>query len=430
MNVILINPYRPYPYSKGDNTYNRFWPPLSLANSAAILERAGYTVKVLDAHAERILPQHLRPYIKNYDKVFISSSPLDRWVCPNVDISHFLESVRYVREETDEIYVLGYHGTVEPEKIFDLTKAKAIIVGEPEYTILEICKNKSLSEIEGLYFKKDGKAFLTPQRPLLDLNSLPLPAYHLLNFKRYFYEVLGSNFALFEMSRGCKFRCKFCNNVMYGEGVRIKPLEHILKEIKMAVEEYNIKTAYFIDLDFLSNKVAVNGLCDYLIQERYQLKWTCQTRPDLLDADTLKKMKAAGCQLIHMGVESGSQEALDSLRKKISIADIERAFKLCRKIGIQTAAFFIFGLSRETAEDRKSNFEFIKNINPDFISLHKLYRYRGTDMLDDHVNSDKGLDKFIRNALISYYLRPSRIFKLRPWVLLKGLKLFCANILR
>lgn len=429
MNIILVNPYRPYPYSKGENTYNRFWPPLSLANSAAILEEAGHRVKILDAHAEKILPRRIKEYIKDYDKVFITSSPLDRWLCPNIDTEPFLESVRYIREETDEIYVLGYHGTIDSEKIFKLTKAKAVIVGEPEYTILEICQNKNLSEIKGLYFKKDAKTFLTPKRELLDLNSLPLPAFHLLDFKRYSYEILGSNFTLFEMSRGCKFKCRFCNNSMYGEGVRTKSLKQILKEVNNAVENYNVKTAYFIDLDFLSNKVTASGLCDYLIEKNYSLKWTCQTRPDLVNADILRKMKRAGCQLIHMGVESGSQKTLDYFRKQMNTSNIERAFTLCREIGIQTVAFFIFGLSGETAEDRNENFKFMQKINPDFISLHKIHNYESTNMVDS-IKPDKNLDKFIRRVLMKHYLRPTRIFRLKPRTLLRGARLLWANITR
>src|SRR3989338_3794519 len=105
--ILLIKPFWPYPYGKGEHTYNRIWPPLSLANCAAILEKQGHGVSILDAHALRLKPERIAPYVQGFDKVFITSSSLDRWQCPNIDITPFLETVQYIRGLTDEVYVMG-----------------------------------------------------------------------------------------------------------------------------------------------------------------------------------------------------------------------------------------------------------------------------------------------------------------------------------
>ncbi|MCK5084023.1 MAG: hypothetical protein KAR31_14030, partial [Candidatus Omnitrophica bacterium] len=94
MNILLVKPFWPYPYSKGEHTYNRMWLPLSLANCAALLEGQGNKVEILDAHSLRIKPGDIKSHLNGFDKIFITSSSLDRWQCPNIDIEPFLETIR------------------------------------------------------------------------------------------------------------------------------------------------------------------------------------------------------------------------------------------------------------------------------------------------------------------------------------------------
>jgi radical SAM superfamily enzyme YgiQ (UPF0313 family) len=303
---------------------------------------------------------------------------------------------------------MGYHGTVEPERMLERTGVKAVIKGEPEYAVLDICRGDNGSKIISRDF---------------DLGELPVPAFHLLDFKRYFYEILGGNFALFETSRGCRFGCAFCNKIMYGKSLRTKSREQVFEEVSLAVEKYKVKNGYFIDLDFLSNKQMAEELCEYLIRKNYDFKWTCQSRPDLLEARILEKMKKAGCRIIHMGAEAPEQGALDRLNKNIDIRHIEKAVKLCRENGIRSFTFFLFGLPGETAEDREQALKFIIKLDPDFVSFHKLFPYKGTDLCLVGQGQDKDIDKFISRAFLKYYLRPSYLRRLNPNSILGGLRL-------
>ena len=428
MNILLIKPCWPYPYSKGEYTYNRIWPPLSLANCAALLEAEHHQVKILDAHAERIPPDNISNFIKGYDKVFITSSTLDKWQCPNIDITPFMQTLRKIKDTTDEVYILGYHGTIQPEKLFALSGARAVVRGEPEYTVLEICRGRSLLDINGLTFENDGKIFSTPQRQPLDLKGLPIPAFHTLNFRKYFYEILGNNFALFETSRGCKFKCSFCNKAMYQEGLRSKSRDQVIEEITLAVEKCKVQSGYFIDLDFPANNCIREDLCNFLIEKKYKFQWTCQARPESLDLETLRQMKRAGCKIIHLGVETGVQELLDRVNKKIKIGEMERVIKLCKKIGLKTLIFILFGLPGETQKDREQTFAFAKKLNAEFVSFHKVVDYSGNEPGKDKAILFNNADKFIRTAFLKYYLRPSYIYNLNPAVILSCFKLFYHRI--
>lgn len=428
MRILFVNPCLPYPYSKGEYTYNRLWPPLCLANCAAFLEKEGHEVKIFDAHARRTKAENIVNYIRGYDKIFITSSPLDRWQCPNINISPFLETVRRIRDAHDEVYIMGYHGTVEPEKILRLTKARAIIRGEPEATILEICRGAELPKIKGVSFF-DGRGVVSNAiREPVDLKILPPPAFHLLDFNKYSYEILGDSFCLFEISRGCCYKCIFCNKIMYGEGIRSKSMEQVLNEITLAVEKYRVRTGYFMDLDFLSRKEIVEQLCDYLIKKNYRFRWSCQTRADLLDAGILKKMKAAGCQIIHFGIESLIQGSLDYLNKNITVEEIRRAVQLCNKTGIKTFAFFLFGLPNETGEDRRKALCLIKGLNLDFVSFHGITPYKGADLYRDRVGPSGDVNKFIHRAFIEYYLSPSYLRNVDVSLITKSIRLLYGRI--
>lgn len=428
MKILLVKPYWPYPYGKGEHTYNRIWPPLCLANYAAILERQGHDVSILDAHALRLKPHKIKPFVRGFGKIFISSSSLDRWQCPNIDISSFLETVKYIRAETDEVYIMGYHGTVDPIGILDQTRAKAVLRGGQEYVVSDIAQSKDFRQIDGITYRENGNVISNPDRKDFDLTDFPVPAFHLLDMSKYSYEILGNHFCLFELGRGCNFGCKFCNRIMYEPKLRTKTLAQVCNEIKIAVERHGVRTAYFMDLEFLAYKHLVRGVCDFLSKQKWRLKWCCQTRADSLDKDILKMMKAAGCQLIHIGVEGGIQKYLDLSGKNTTEQRLEEGFRLCKEAGIKTLAFFMFGFRGETEDDRERIFAFAKKLNPTYASFHKVYPYLKSDMYLQNINADKAVDSYVRKAFLRYYLRFEYVNPENIISILRSMKLFLGRL--
>lgn len=425
--ILFINPYQLHLVTRRGKIYNRVWPPLSLANCAALLEKQGHQVKIIDANALRLLPEKLEPHVRGCERVFVCSSDLDRWQCPSVDLEPFLNTVEHLRRCTDEVYVLGPHGTVRPKEILELTKAKAVIRGEPEFAVSEICRGTPLNEIPGLAFPGDGQAILTGDPKPVDLNALPSPAFHLLPMERYFYEVLGSKFTLMEGSRGCASHCRFCLLQMYGRGVRRKKVEKITEEIDRVVS-LGVKTAYFMDLEFTIFRSQVLEICEYLIRKRYDFRWTCQTRFDLVDSHLLQQMKEAGCALIHFGVEAGTSDLLKKLNKQISVEQICEGMRLTKHARIDSACFFMLGFPNSGNEEIRETIRFAKRLNPTYALFHIATPYPGTALYDEverihpEIVRDvlfpeacsqredlNRLKKMIRQAYLEFYLRPSYI---------------------
>ncbi len=415
--ILLINPT----LESGADLpiYNRIWPPLSLANCAAILEENGFTVEILDANAEKMAPRAVSKKAAGFDKVFITTSTLDRWQCPHLNLDIFLALIKEIRKNKKDFHIIGAHGTVRPKEVLKLTGARSVIRGEPELTVLDICKNKGLSRIRGITYRQGSRLISNPDRQPLDMDKLPMPAFHLLPIKKYFYELLGSDFMLFEGSRSCPFSCIYCLKKMYGT-YRKKSPEKLIEEVREAIG-LGVKTAYFIDLEFLLNKNLVEKLCDFLIKNNHKLRWTCQTRFDTIDYRILKKMKKAGCELIHFGIETGSPAVMKSIKKNITIEQIRKSMMLVKKARIKSACFFMFGLPGETKEDMELTVKLAKELNPDYASFHIATPYPGTEfyntvkaevngLFPSSYGNEEELKKMVNRAFISFYLQPGYIF--------------------
>lgn len=429
MSILLIKPYWPYPYNKSDHTYNRFWPPLELMNCAAILKKEGIKADILDAHLLRIKPNAILKHINGYDKIFISSSSLDRWQCPNPDISTFLKTSERILSVNSNLYAIGYHGTVKPNNLLAVLPFKAVIHGPPEKVIKKICLDVPFDKIENLSFLNDRNLVETSKDYQFNLETLPLPDFSILKKNNYNYEILGNKFTLLELGRGCKYSCNFCNKLMYGEKYNHKSIGQIRNEIEAVVEDFGVKTAYFIDLEFLTSKSLVKELCEFLIESKFDLKWCCQTRADSLNDELVKLMKEAGCELIHIGVEGGIQKLLDLSHKATSEDKILRGVRLCRKYGIQTLAFYLFGLKGETHKDREDAYSFAVKLNTTYISLHKAYPYLDNKIYDENVDQEFKINKFIVSKYLKYYLCLSKMKEIRFSFLLNSFKLFLGRIL-
>lgn len=441
--VLLINPA--YEYKRRSvKRYTRIWPPLDLAIAGALLEERGFSVSILDINAIPVSIEELIKCVKNYDKIFITSGSLDRWQCPHLNIDSFISTVKEVKKiNENDVYIFGPHPTMRAKELLKETKADAAIIGEPELTIVELCdSNANLSQIKGIAYWENNEFKINMPRLPADLSKFPVPAFHLLPMKSYYYEIMGDKFTLLETTRGCPFLCTFCSeDQMYGIRYRKKSLELIEKEIDACVHKYGIKNIYFIDLEFTLIKSFVNDICDMLIKKDYDLRWACQTRADTVDLDLLKKMSKAGCKIIHYGVESGSPKILESTEKRITIEGIRKGVNLAKDVGIEVVCFCMMGLPKETIDDMKATVKFVKELNPDYVSFHVATPYPGTKLYESVKNEVKGLfpasyegmyneefvKRMIRRAYLEFYLRPSYLFsKLtkNPQLLLKQIKLF------
>jgi radical SAM superfamily enzyme YgiQ (UPF0313 family) len=427
MRTVFVNPAQGDLVEHKGRIYNRTWTPLDLAYCAAVVREAGGgDVSIIDANAERLTPADVAARVRGADRAFVTSTSLDRWQCPHLDLAPFVGVVEAVRRVTPDVFVLGSHGTVKPAEILELTGATAVVRGEPERTVAAIAQAGSLTDVNGISLIENGAVVHRPSQTPVRMDDLPLPALDLLPMERYRYEVLGDRFSLFEMSRGCASACTFCLLETYGVGVRKKSVDTLVREIEWAVAQFGVRTAYFIDLEFTVLRKQVLELCRYLVKADLDLTWCCQTRLDLVDAELLSWMKRAGCRLIHTGVEAGSDRMLELVDKGITLEQIRMGMALIREAGIETACFFMIGFPESTKADMDDIVRLAVELEPTYPLFHITAPYPGTKLYeqvraDDTLRfSDESLfpeaiearfrvdelKAMTRRAYLRYYTRP------------------------
>lgn len=451
--MALVRPSWEFPANPDEKyIHNRLFVPLDLALAAAMLREQGIQTRIIDGHALRLRPTEVATLVKGCDQVFLTSSALDRWECPNTDIEPFVACARTLGSKVPELYTMGVHGTVRPAEVLRLTGARAAILGEPELAILDIALGKRLDRVPGLCLPGKGEGlqarFTGAREELLDLDKTPLPALDLLPMERYEHVIMGPRSVMLEASRGCPYKCSTCLQAMYGPRYRKKGAATLIREVQFAVEQHGARNITFIDMEFCLNRGVVERLCDFLAGAGYKgLQWCCSTRADAVDQDLLRRMKAAGCSLVHYGVESGDQQMVDEINKRLDLDHVAQAVRWTQQAGMEALAFFMFGLPGETWEQMERTKAYARRLAPDYVSYHIFTPYPCTAAFDavgapaeplfptsSGEYSEEELDRFVKGAMKDFYLRPSFALRYARNILRRGVwnqaKLFARYLVK
>lgn len=428
LKVSLINPAQPTRYPQ---------PPVGLALIAAILEREGYPVTILDANALNLGAEKVVPLITDADVVGLTA------MTPTVGAA--ISVARHLKQANPDLTIIlgGAHATLLPEETLAAAPEIDVIVrGEGEETIIELLQalenKQSLSGVPGISYKADNQVVNTAHRPAtIDMDSLPFLAYHLLPLRRYKPHPPHGRalpFTAVVTSRGCPYHCAYCSKPVFGSKFRAQSPERVIKEVAYIGEKFGVKEIAFYDDVFTLDKKRACAIADGIIKDRLKFHWTCETRVNLVDKELLGHIKRAGGYAIAYGIESASPEVLDTLSKGIKLEQVEKAVYISREAGLQTIGYFMIGSPGETSETITRTIQFAKQLKLDFAQfavttpfpgtkLYDLYLaeggeaipwenfiYAGVGQLINPVKSQLSSDDlqhWVRRAYREFYLRPS-----------------------
>ena len=413
--------------------------PLGIGYIAAVLEKAGHTVKVLDLTINKVSDGDIVELVQRgkIDLVGFSAVTL------TVKRAYHIAAV--LKEKTGVITVMGGpHATAVPEEPL-LNNIDFVVRGEGEVTIVELCDNyKDPGKIKGISFLRGGKYIHNEARPYIsELDLLPFPARHLfppLNLYKG-QQALGNRLPVGNIltSRGCPYECTFCFKAVFGRHFRARSVDSIISEWKHLLREHKVKEISIIDDSFTTSTERVMALCKRILEEKLVIPWCCPNgiRVDNASFEMLSAMRKAGCYRVAFGVESGSQKILDSIGKKITLAQIEAAFKNARKAGIETTAFLMIGNLEEDRATIQQTINFAKKIAPTYVQFLITIPYPGSLIYEEVKRNGKLLikdwdeygeydnkfcfeyknvnatliDEMYKKAYRNYYLRPAYIIK-------------------
>jgi len=266
--------------------------------------------------------------------------------------------------------------------------ADFVIIGEAEHTLLELIeqiksRTGDYSAIKGLAYRKSGEVIKTPGRPVLkDLDSLPLPAWDLVDIDQYRQMWLkhAGYFSLnMSTTRGCPFKCNWCAKPIYGNRYNSRSPQNVVSEIKLLKDNFHIDHIWFCDDIFGLKPGWAIEFAELLGKENIKIRFKIQSRVDLLvHEDTLKALAASGCENAWIGAESGSQKILDAMDKGITIEQIRTATLLMKDNGIRPSFFIQFGYPGELKEDIRQTIDMINELLPFEIGISVSYPLPGT----------------------------------------------------
>jgi len=270
--------------------------------------------------------------------------------------------------------------------------ADFVIIGEAEHTLLELTGyiengGTGFAWIQGLAYTLNETVVKTPGRPVLkDLDTLPLPAWDLVNIEQYRQAWLKSAgyFSLnMSTTRGCPFKCNWCAKPIYGNRYNSRSPENVITEIKLLKERYGIDHIWFCDDIFGLKPGWVSEFAKLIQQENINIRFKIQSRADLLvDAATVKALAAAGCENVWIGAESGSQKILDAMDKGTSVQQIRESTMLMKEAGIKPSFFIQFGYPGELKDDIRLTIAMINELLPFEIGISVSYPLPGTSFYE------------------------------------------------
>jgi len=389
-------------------------PPTDLMYMAAIGEECGYECAIKDYSQGGDFLNELLEYTPDY-------------LVANVTVPTFKSDMEYLARAKKllpslKIIVKGAPFlTYNTNVTYEHPYIDYVIIGEPEYTIKDILSGVPDSEILGICYSDDNhQPVKTGERPFIEnLDSLPLPARHLVDNTIYKRPDNGKVQAVIKVSRGCPYHCFFClATPVSGLNVRMRSAENIIAEIKECVEKYNIKNFIFWSDIFNIDRNWTIDLCKKIIESGLKIVWSSNTRANTMDDEMASWMYKAGCRLCSIGVESGSQMILDNIGKKITLDEIRKTVKILKKNKIKIYNYFVIGLPWETEETVEETIKFAIELDSNFISFYTANPLPGTKyfayaMMNKLVYGDLDFaNSYYEPVVRAHKLSKERIFEL------------------
>jgi len=434
-------------------------PPLSLKERYGNLAGAGSSMPALGilALAAAVRTEGFHPFVVeasalglSYEDVINTVKQIaPRYVgitSTTLSIFHAARLAGLIKGLDPSITVIigGPHLTAVPEETmgrfpdFDIG-----VIGEGEETVVDLLdalsNGKNLNDVEGIIFRSERNGCIsTPRRKFIrNLDHYPFPAWDLLpDFPKVYtsppFKVKKSPAISIVTSRGCPYRCIFCDTSVFGRTFRSYSAEYVLEMIRELYYKYKIREFIVEDDTFLVSEERAFKICEFLLKEDLDISWSCNSRVNLVHKDILRAMKASGCWRISFGIESGNQAILDLERKNITLEQAEKAVEWTQEAGMLAKGFFMIGHPKETEQTLQQTIDFAKRLHLSDVTVTALTPLPGSqiysvaDRYGDFDNDWRKMNLLNRvfvpfglteNILAKYHKSMLRAFYLRPRII-------------
>jgi len=373
-----------------------FYPPLGLLYVAGAVEASErHEVSVIDCVAEGLTDDALDARIRSEAPEVVGIQAITFSIIDACDVARAVKKL----DRAIPVVMGGPHANLFPEETLSLPEVDFVLLGEGESNIvlfLDGVGGKSdrsdrsdrsdmseLSDVPGIAFRDaEGQTVFGPPNPLIEnMDSLPMPSRQLLDQGRYSSVLArGKLMTTVMSSRGCPARCIFCDRPHLGKTFRARSAANVADELQMCAEEYGIDEFFFYDDTFTIDRKRVLEICAAVRERKIKVYWDIRARVATLDREVLEALGAAGCVRIHIGIESGNEKILKTMRKGVDLGKARQVFSWCRELGIETLAYFMFGFPGEGHEEVRDTIDYALSIDCDYVHAAATTPFPGTEL--------------------------------------------------
>jgi len=447
--IILINPgvVKKRIYQELSKDFSAVEPPFWAALTAAFIRNNKHTPEIIDANAENLTPEEIAGIVKSNPASIINIIAYGQQPSASTQLMGAIRAtcseIKKVSPEK-KIIITGPHPSALPERTMKEEPCDFVCQGEGFFTILGLLEKKPVSEIPGLWYRKDNEILHNERAELIkDLDKeLSDVAWDLLpmgKYKAHNWHCLSDlnsrmSYASISTSLGCPFNCSFCCiNAPFGKPYyRTWSPKWVLKQIDTLARKYNIKNIKFIDELFVLKADHFIPIAEELAKREYKVNIWVYARIDTVKEEHLPILKKAGFNWFAIGIESGSEDVRKNVSKgRFSEKDIRNIAKKIQDNGIYIIGNYMVGLPEDNIESMQQTLNLAIELNCEFANIYCTTAYPGSRLYEETIKHGTPLpekwEDYSQHAynfipLSTNYISAAEVLKFRDEAFMKYFK--------
>ncbi|WP_020677810.1 B12-binding domain-containing radical SAM protein [Geopsychrobacter electrodiphilus] len=389
-NILLLHPlgYQLAAAARDISRKANIMPPLGLASIAAYLERAGLCCEILDCYAFPDADQRLQQLLREQRPALLGIS------CTTASFHDGVRLAQLAKAELPGLRVAfgGPHVSALKEKVLEFSPLiDYAVIGEGEQSMLELAQlaGDSPENVEGLVWRAADGGLVNNgyRRQALVLDELPFPAYHKLAGYPDAYKLPIFNYPKAPnssciSSRGCPYSCSYCDRSVFRQTFRYNSADYLYRHLLYLKDRFGIRHINFYDDQFTFHRGRVEEFCRLMIEQPLGMTFNCAVRAEHVDRGLLQLMKAAGCWMVSLGIESGDEELLARHRQNADLDMLAETIRTIKSCGIRTKGLLMMGLPGETEASIRRSMDYVFSLPIDDFNLAKFTPFPGSPIYE------------------------------------------------
>ncbi|CAN5909705.1 radical SAM protein [soil metagenome] len=365
--------------------------PLGILYISAYLEKNGFDNEIFDSTFSSFekLKNNLKANVPAVIGIYTN-------LMTKLNVLHIIEFIRSDALLSGMKIILGGPEVRNHAAQFLLHGADALVIGEGEATMLQLVKCFSigevdLSQVKGIAFIKADKTVVIneDQGLLKSIDELPFPNRKKIDLQQYFdawKNAHGSSTLSLSTMRGCPYTCKWCSRAVYGGTYRRRSARLVVDEIVALQSQYTFDNIWFVDDVFTISHKWLADFANEIAVRKVKFSYEIITRADRMNDEVIELLVKSGCFRVWIGAESGSQNVIDAMDRRVDVIQVREMIKLARKKGLEAGTFIMLGYPGETQKDIKETIRHLNDSQPDYFTITLAYPIKGTPLYAETEN--------------------------------------------